>query len=328
MRPVVRCLVAVSSALFCLSLTACKYRSKDQTYYLVAANQKLPYWKSVQEGFTAAAAQYGVTPRVVGPDGYDPAAEETALANAISTHPAGILISAADATNLQGDINSAITAGIPVITVDSDAPNSDRLYFIGTDNLEVGHLGGHRVVERLNGKGNVVFFSIPGQPNIDERLKGYEEILSAAPGIKILDVVATRGESGSAFDKAESLALATGPNKVDAFICLESASGKEVAEVLKRSNPNKAIIIAMDVDPDTLNLIKSGAIDSTVSQKPWSMGYVGLKQLDEAFRSHKGAFRTNYSVDFRSPYPAFVNTGSALITQDNVAVYNYHPDDE
>ena len=73
------------------------------------------------------------------------------------------------------EIDAAIAAGIPVITMDSDAPNSRRLYFIGTNNLAAGRLGGQRVVEKLNGKGNVVFFSMPGQPNLDERLKGYQE---------------------------------------------------------------------------------------------------------------------------------------------------------
>jgi ribose transport system substrate-binding protein len=79
------------------------------------------------------------------------------------------------------------------------------------------------------------------------------------------------------------------------------------------------------VDPDTLDYIKQGVMDSTVSQKPYTMGYVGLKALDEAHRSHK-SFRTDYTVDFQSPFPAFVDTGSALITKDNVSLYNALPE--
>lgn len=323
MRPSLRSLLLASFAVGCFSLPGCHYRSTKDVYYLVAANQKLPYWKTVQDGFNAAAAQYGVTARIAGPEGYDPAAEASAFSDAVAARPAGILVSAAAAVALQADIQTAINAGVPVITVDSDAPNSERLFFIGTNNLEVGHVGGQRLVDRLNGKGNVVFFSIPGQPNLDDRLKGYEEILASKPGIKIVGVVSTGGESGSAFDKAEQYVTQTGPNKIDAFVCLESEGGKAVAEVLKRNN-SKTVLIAMDVDPDTLSLIKSGAIDSTVSQKPWTMGYVGLKMLDEDHRSHHGAFLSDYSVDFHSPYPVFVDTGSALITQDNVGLYE-HP---
>ena len=51
------------------------------------------------------------------------------------------------------------------------------------------------------------------------------------------------------------------------------------------------------------------------------MGYTGLKALDEAHPSHNGPYKTAYSIDFCSPYPNFVNTGSALITKDNLELY-------
>ena len=93
---------------------------------------------------------------MVGPENYDPQAELAELQKAVAAKPAGILISVADASVLQPGIDAAVSAGIPVITIDSDAAGSRRLYFIGTNNLEAGRLGGQRVVEKLGGKGNVV----------------------------------------------------------------------------------------------------------------------------------------------------------------------------
>ncbi|HLI77354.1 MAG TPA: substrate-binding domain-containing protein [Acidobacteriaceae bacterium] len=322
----------LSTALFaflaagCLGLAGCHYRSTHDIYYLVAPNLKLSYWKSVQAGFQQAAHEYGVTPVVAGPETYDPSAEASAFSDAVGRHPAGILVSAAAASALHADIASAIDSGIPVITVDSDAPNSERLYFIGTNNLGVGHLGGQRVVERLHGKGNVIFYSIPGQPNLDERMKGYEEIFSNSPGIRVVGVVSTAGESGNAFDQTEQYVHRTGADKIDAFICLESEAGKAVAEVLKRNNLTDRELIAMDVDPETLNLIAAGTIDATVSQRPYTMGYVGLKALDDAHRAPHTGFNHDYSVNFRSPFPYFVDTGSALITKDNVSIYQHTSD--
>ena len=305
----------------CLASQGCHYRSTHDTFYLVAPNLKIPYWKTVQEGFKQAAEEYGVTGLVVGPETYDPAAEATAFSDAVGRHPAGILVSAAAASALHADIASAIDQGIPVITVDSDAPNSERLYFIGTNNLQVGQIGGARVAQRLHGKGNVVFYSIPGQPNLDERMRGYEEAFANSPGIRVVGIVATGGESSNAFDQTEQYVHRTGAEKIDAFICLESESGKAVAEVLKRNHLTDRELIAMDVDPDTLKLIGDGTIDATVSQRPYTMGYVGLKALDDAHRAPHTGFKHDYSVNFRSPFPAFVDTGTALITKDNVGVY-------
>lgn len=316
-------LVSVSSAIFgCLLMAGCHDRSSKDTFYLVAVNTKLPYWKTLQAGFNKAAQEYGVTARVLGPETYDVSAEASALSDAVSRHPAGILVSAAAAGSLHSDIASAISQGIPVITVDSDAPNSDRLYFIGTNNRRVGLLGGQRVVDKLQGKGNVVFLSIPGQPNLDERMHGYEEVFSNSPGIKVVGLIATGGESSSAFDQTQQLLQKTGADKVNAFICLESEGGKAVAEVFKRNNVNDRELIAMDVDPDTLRLIAEGTIDATVSQRPWTMGYLGLKALDSAYRTpHNGVFSQDYSVDAHSPFPSLIDTGSALITRDNVSQY-------
>ena len=136
---------------------------------------------------------------------HDAQAELAALQKATAAKPAGILISVADAQVLTPGINAAMDAGIPVITMDSDAPSSRRLYFIGTNNLEAGRLGGHRVVERLGGKGNVVFFTLAGQPNTDERLKGFKDVFSAYPGIKVVGVVDIQSDPQIAFDKTQML---------------------------------------------------------------------------------------------------------------------------
>ena len=304
-----------------LPLTGCSAHSKSETYYLISNNLKLSYWKTVNDGFSNAATEYGVTAQLRGPDTYDVQAELAELRKAIASKPAGILISAADAASFREDINSAIQANIPVITVDSDVPTSQRLYFIGTNNLEAGHLGGERLQEKLHGKGNVVFLTNPGQPNLEERLKGYNEVFADHPEIKVVDVFDIKGNADTAFDQTERYLAKTGADKVTGFICLEASSGKAVAEVLKRHNATDRTLIAMDVDEDTLNLIKSGAIEATVSQKPYTMGYTGLKALAEIHTHLPKPFRNNYQVNAFSKYPAFVDTGTALVDRSNADIY-------
>lgn len=313
---------AVLLTIALLLLAGCQRHSTSETYYLVSNNLRLAYWQTAAEGFNKAAAQYHVKAKVVGPDTYDAQAELTELQHAIAAKPAGILISVADAASFQAAINAAIDAGIPVITMDSDAPHSHRLYFIGTNNLEAGHLGGQRVVDKLGGKGNVVFFTMPGQPNLDERFKGYQEIFSDHPGIKTVEVVDIKGVPTAAFDKTEQYMAGTGPKKIDAFICLEASAGKEVGTVLKRANAKDRLLIAMDVDPDTLGLIKDGVIDATIAQKPYTMGYIGLKALDQIFHDGPKTLSSDYSVNTFSPFPVFVDTGTALVDNVNVDLYN------
>ena len=301
-----------------LTLTACQHAG---TYYLISNNLKLPYWKTVNAGFTKAAQEYGVNARLDGPDDYNAAAELDAFRKAVATKPAGILISVADAVTFREEITSAIEAGVPVITVDSDAPTSARLFFIGTNNLAAGHLGGQRLVDRLKGKGNVVFYSIPGQPNLDERLRGYKDIIAEHPQMKVVDVLNVKGDPGIAFDSTKQYVAKTGADKVDAFVALESSSGAAIGDVLKREHATDRLLIAMDVGPDTLSLIQDGTIDASVSQKPYTMGFVGLTSLDQIHHHLPKPFQNNYVVDSFSRYPTFIDTGTALVTKDNVSVY-------
>jgi ribose transport system substrate-binding protein len=316
-----RIVLALALSLAACVLTGCQRHSYSETYYLISNNMALPYWQTAIAGFQKAGAQYGVKAIVAGPNTFDAQAELDALKQAVQTKPSGILISVSDAALLQPEIDAAIDAGIPVITIDSDAPHSHRIFFIGTNNREAGHLGGQRVVDKLGGKGNVVFYTITGQPNLDERLNGYEEIFASHPGIKTVEIVNIKGDSGNAFDNAQKYVAQTGANKIDAFVCLEASSGKDVGEVLRRGNLKDRLLVAMDVDPDTLNLIKEGVIDTTIAQKPYTMGFFGLKMLDEIHHYPPNPIRKDYEVNTFSPYPVFIDTGTAEVNKDNVDIY-------
>lgn len=299
-------------------LAGCDRHEKSEKYFLIATNVGLSYWQTANDGLQKAADQYGVTAEMDGPSTFDPKAEVQAFRDAVAKKPAGILVSVADANLMTPEIDSAIAAGIPVITIDSDAPQSHRLYFIGTNNLQAGRIGGKRVALELNGRGNVVFFSMPGQPNLDERLKGYEDAFSKYPGINIVEIFDMKGNSGSAMDKAEEYLARTGKEKVDGFICLEASAGKDVAEAIRRSNVTGRTLVAMDVDPATLNLVKDGVIDSTLSQKPYTMAFFGLKGLDDIHHYPIKNMAVNYSFDPFAPVPAFVDTGVSLVDKTNV----------
>jgi ribose transport system substrate-binding protein len=253
-----------------------------------------------------------------GPETFTPTIEVDEFRAAMARKPAGILVSVSDPNLMGPEIDKAVAAGIPVITVDSDAPNSRRLYFIGTNNLEAGRLGGQRVAAQLNGKGNVVFFTMPGQPNLDERLKGYKDVLTNYPGIKIEEVFDMKGESGTAMDKAEEYLARTGASKINAFICLEASAGKDVGQAFKRAKAQDAMLMAMDVDQATLELVKDGTIQATISQKPYTMAFLGLKALDDLHHYPLKPLSQDWSSDAFSPVPAFVDTGVSLVDKTNV----------
>jgi ribose transport system substrate-binding protein len=313
-----RFLVLVPLLLSLLLLLSCgSEHSADEYYVLVSVNIQIPYWKAAGAGFAQAASQMKVRADFVGPDEFNPNAEKEAFDKAVAKKATGILVSAADAKVLKSSIDAAIAAGIPVITVDSDAPESKRLFLIATNNYEAGVMGGQRLVTELKGKGNVVVFTMPGQANLAERLNGYRAALDSHPQIKITRVVDIAGDPRVAFDTTTQI-LGKEKDKVDAFVCLEALAGKEVATVLNENKVTNKVIMAMDTDPDTLEFIRKGVIAATISQKPYTMTYVGLRMLDSYYHHKLPSLTTDWSKESFAPVPAFVDTGSALVDKSNV----------
>jgi ribose transport system substrate-binding protein len=312
---------AWGAAAFILVLASCGGGRHDPTekYYLVSVNVKNGYWQSAASGLGQAARRLGVQSEVVGPENYDAQAEAQEFRAAAAKKPAGILVSVADPNVMKDAIDAAIAQGIPVITIDSDAPASKRLTFIGTNNYQAGLMGGRVLAERLHGKGNVAVYTMPGQPNLDERLQGYRTVLAEHPQIKIAQVVDVKGDPRIAFDTtADSLKSKSAP---DGFVCLVSFACPEVADVLDRNKVSGKVVVAMDTNTNTLDWIQKGLIAATIAQKPFTMAHFGVVMLDSLSHYKLPTLDAPWAQDTLSPIPTFVDTGATLIDQRNLAEF-------
>lgn len=288
-----------------------------EKYYLICTNAKIPYWQEAGAGLVAAAREMGVAAELLGPDSYDPEAQRAEFRRIAASKPAGILVSPGNPALMRPEIDAAVAAGIPVITIDSDAPESKRLFFVGTNNYQAGLMGGRLLGKLMNGKGTVAFFTIAGQANLAERLNGYQSALEAFPGIKMGEVIDIKGDARLAFDRTTEMVEKKAP--VDAFVALEALSGSEIAEVLERGKVEDKVIVAMDTAATTLGWIERGRIAATIMQKPYTMGYYGLRLLADMELVKPKSLSGDFSIDPRSPFPEFIDTGTLLVDKSNVS---------
>jgi ribose transport system substrate-binding protein len=163
----------------------------------------------------------------------------------------------------------------------------------------------------------VVIFTMPSQPNLQERQHGYKDALDASPNIKITRVVDIQGDPRITFDTTSEI-IGKEKDKVDAFVCLEAQSGKEVAGLLDRYHVTGKVVMAMDTDPETLDWIQKGGIAATIAQKPYTMAYVGMQMLDILYHHKPASLAGDWAKDIYAPVPSFVDTGSALIDKTNL----------
>jgi ribose transport system substrate-binding protein len=302
-----------------MGLSSCQkpYHEESERYVFVASNVNIPYWQEAQAGLTDAAQQMGVKAEFTGPDKFDPQAQLQAFQTAASSKPAGILVSVTKPELLQDAINSAVAQGVPVIAVDSDAPSSKRVSFVGTDNFRAGAESGKRLGEILKGQGQVVVITIPGQLNLDERARGVTDSLKKYPGIKIAQTIDDSGDPRVANDSISALLKAKA--KIDGIICLEASGGSGAAEALHRVDA-KIPVVGFDKDPETLDWIDRDGITATIAQKPYVMAYYAIKFADDLHHNVVHEFKDWRTAPAPS-LPTFVDTGTVVLDKSNVKVF-------
>jgi len=189
----------------------------------------------------------------------------------------GIAISPPNPKGQQEMLNSWAKKA-SIITVDSDAPESDRLFYLGTNNIEAGRQAGELLKEALPDGGQVmVFVGVGDQANAVERYQGLKEAVEGTK-IEILDLRTDEANIGKARRNAEdtltkypNLAGMVGLWAYNAPACLKAVRDKGAIGKVK--------IVAFDEEVETLKAIDAGEIHGTVVQQPYEFGYQAIKAL-------------------------------------------------
>jgi ribose transport system substrate-binding protein len=312
---------AVSFVVLAAAMCACQkpYHQPDERYVLVAANINLPYWQEAAAGLNDIGKNTGVKVDFVGPTTFSPQEELAAFQQAVAQKPSGMLVSVTDPNLFKEPIDNAILQGIPVITIDADAPESKRVLFIGTDNFRAGQDSGKRMATLLGGQGRILIISLAGQLNSEERVRGVNEVLKKYPGIQVIQTIDDKGDERAAADAVA--ALLAKKEKIDGIICLEASGGEGAADALHRLDmTGKIKIVAFDKDPQTLDGIEKKWITATVVQKPYVMAYYGVRFLDDLHHNVVHEFK-DWATAPTGPLPTFVDTGTAVVDSTNLAAF-------
>jgi ribose transport system substrate-binding protein len=194
----------------------------------------------------------------------------------------GIAISPVDPANQTPFINDVARKAL-VFTQDSDAPNSDRACYVGTDNVAAGRQAGELIKEVLPSGGKIMLFvgKLDAQ-NAQERILGIKEVLKDTK-VEILDVRTDDTDSARAKSNAAD-AIVKYPD-VKALVGLWSYNGPAILSAVKDAKKVGQIkIVTFDEAEDTLAGIKDGAIHGTVVQQPFEFGYQAIKLMAQALK--------------------------------------------
>jgi len=248
-------------------------------FILIPEEMDNPYWRLVEDGAKVAGAKADVAVEYKGPAQANVEEHISAIDTAIATKVDGIITQGTVNPEMTAVINEAIQKGIPVITLDSDDPDSRRTAYIGTNNFKAGYQAGEALIKATHGEAEVgVVTGNFSSTNEKQRVAGFEEAVSKAPDVHIVDVEESYITRVQAAEKTYNMLIKY--PKINAFFGTSALDGTGISAIIGQLDRKKdTYIIAFDALKETQTLIKKGSIDATVSQEPYQMGYQSVMMM-------------------------------------------------
>ncbi len=250
---------------------------------IIVTNGNSDWWTAVDMGMNDGAKEFGAQVEMRRNTQGDPAGQIRLLEDVLSLPDVqGVAVSVleAESPGVADKMRDLQNAGKVVITIDSDGQKDARRAYIGTINRKAGEVAGKAArMLRPQGGRTVMFVGTASAANASERREGF--MIGAGPAFET-----PKGElfeDQTDFTRAQGnvqTAIAKYPD-VGVFLGLWSYNAHYIAEEVAK-NPElrkKATIVTFDLDELAGEDLARGAIDVTVCQNPYQMGYLGVRLL-------------------------------------------------
>ena len=285
---------------------------KTFTIALIAKSSTNPVFLSGRVGAEAAAAELtkaqGVTVKIdwLTPPNEDGAVQAQRIAQAVNGGANAILLSSSDAGKVLGAVDEAVARGVPVMTFDSDVPDSKRFSFYGGDDVLMGTQVMDELAKQMGGKGRIAIIAgNQNAPNLQKRVQGVKETAKKYPGITIVNTFYHAETPQDA--AAEVLRVMNAYPDLQGFAMI-GGWALFTQTLLTDLDPKKVKIVSVDALPAELPYIDKGLAPVLFAQPTYLWGYVSVKTIFD-------------HVYLKKDVPAHVQMDLVRVSKDNLGTW-------
>ena len=257
-----------------------------------------------------AAGPITVEVLYVGSVASDAAEQARVVEDVIAKGVDAIGISCNDPTACEDPINKAVKAGIPVMTWDSDSPESQRFTYLGVDNYQGGRAAADLLVRFMGKKGRVALLTgVPGALNLEERIRGFKDGVAAYPDIEIVTTVYCNDDINLGVQVVEETMQAHPDLNGWFFVGMWPLFAERGSMPLwENASLHQGLVnVVFDTLPVELELLKDNYVHGLVGQKYWGWGYDTVQLIYD------------YIVK-GTRYEDWIDSGMDIVTRCNVDV--------
>ena len=302
---------SVAAAALVVGLTATAIaRADDKPTLAFVVNGASDFWKAAEAGVKKAQGELpDYTLELKYPEQSSVAIQQRLMDDLVTAGVKGIMVSAVDPKTSTDGLNK-IASETALFTTDSDAPQTKRVAYIGSSNVDAGKQAAEIAKKAMpNGGKCLGFVGLLGADNAKERIQGMKDGL-AGTKIELVDVRGDDIDQARAKKNVED-ALVASPD-VTCMVGFYSYNTPRIYEALRDAGKlGQITVVGFDDDPITLGGVKEGTIAATVVQQPFEWAYQGMKLMAAYLKGDKSGIPAN----------ALIIIPTKIIGKDDVDAY-------
>jgi ribose transport system substrate-binding protein len=269
----------------------------------------------VEAGVAAGAVDRDVDVTMLSPDDVDEHRQLAYFDTAIREDFDGIVTMALNPESFTPAINRATRAGVPVVLLDGDAPNSTRIGFFGSNNYQAGLMVAQLIDELVDTdvRLGVVTAGITLR-HITDRLDGIQTYFVDRDDLRLVRIEDSRADETLAYEKARLIMDESNANVIFAAGAVDSWGVARALEELETA-ASSLIGIGFDDTAETLDYVQRGVLSACIAQAPYQMGIQSTRALVDFIRGEAEAPGVRY-------------TPVAVVSRDNLDTYKESLNDD
>ena len=279
---------------------------------MIAKSSTNPVFLSARTGAEAAARElstkHGIPIEIawMTPPAEDGQVQAQRIAQAVNEGATAVLISCSDAGKVTGAINDAVARGVPVMTFDSDAPESRRFAFYGVDDIKTGEAVMRELAPLMKDRGAVAILAgNQNAPNLRKRVEGVKQEAAKHPGMRIVD---TFYHTETPQDAAAEVIRAQNAYPQIQGWAMIGGWPLFTQTLLSDLDPNKVKIVAVDALPAELAYVEKGLAPVLLAQPTYLWGHVSVQRIVD-------------KVHLKQDVPQIIPMDLVRVTKDNLGTW-------
>ncbi|MGB5439491.1 MAG: substrate-binding domain-containing protein [Gammaproteobacteria bacterium] len=266
---------------------------------MVAKSNTNPVFLSAKLGAEAAAKDLSDKYKMIDvtvdwrtPSVEDAKSQAQRILEAVDEGTDAIMVSCSNDEILQRAINRAVERGVPVMTFDSDAPNSRRFAFYGANDIELGEDVMNQLAKLMGNKGRIAILAgNAGALNLQKRVAGVKKAAASYPEIEIVGVFNHPETAGQA--AAEVLRVNQAYPDLDGWAMVGGWAFFSDT-LMDKIDPEKLKIVAVDALPAQLPYVEKGIVPVLLGQPTFRWGKTSVEKIIDKIHLDKEVDEINY----------------------------------